>query len=199
MMGEESIQPTDPRVNRFLLGVANLLTLARLLATPVLVWVLLQTPGDRRFDWMAIGMIVALQATDVIDGVLARRARPPDAGRVNPTGEVLDPLADKLYINSAYITLMLLGRAPLWAGGVIVLRDVLILLGWLNAYLRQGVRLLPNALGKAADSLQALALLALLALPGHAASQSLLWLTFAATIASGLSYARLALSAPRHA
>ncbi len=198
-MEENRTQQIDPRVNRFLLGVANLLTLARLLATPALVWVLLQTPLDRRFDWMAIGMIVALQATDVLDGILARRARPPDAGRVNPTGEMLDPLADKLYINSAYITLLLLGRVPPWAGGIIVARDLLILLGWLSAYLRWGVRLLPNALGKTADSLQALALLTVLALPGHVASQSLLWLTAAMTVASGLSYAKLALNAPRHA
>ncbi len=186
-------------VNHFLLGVANLLTLARLLATPVLVWVLLQTPGERRFDWIAIGVIVALQATDVLDGFLARRARPPGAIRVNPTGEMLDPLADKLYLNSAYITLMVLGRVPVWAGAIIVARDVLILLGWLGAYLQWGVRLLPNVLGKATDSMQALALLALLAAPGHAAPEALLWLACALSVASGFSYAKSALDAPQQA
>jgi len=186
-------------VNHFLLGLANVLTIARLLATPVLVWVLLQTPGERRFDWIAIGVVVAMQATDVLDGFLARRARPPGAARVNPTGEMLDPLADKLYLNSAYITLMLLGRVPLWAGGLIVARDVLILLGWIGVYLQWGVRLLPNGLGKTTDSLQALALLTLLAAPGHAATHALLWVVCGLTVASGFSYAKSAFSTPQQA
>lgn len=186
-------------MNHFLLGLANVLTIARLLATPVLVWVLLQTPGERRFDWIAIGVVVAMQATDVLDGFLARRARPPGAARVNPTGEMLDPLADKLYLNSAYITLMLLGRVPLWAGGLIVARDVLILLGWIGVYLQWGVRLLPNGLGKTTDSLQALALLTLLAAPEHIATQTLLWIVCALTVASGFSYAKSALSTPQQA
>lgn len=191
--------PTTRRVNHFLLGVANVLTIARLLATPVLIWVLLQTPGERRFDWIAIGVVVAMQATDVLDGFIARRARPPEAARVNPTGEMLDPLADKLYLNSAYITLMILGRVPVWAGGLIVARDVLILLGWIGAYLQWGVRMLPNALGKATDSLQALTLLMLLAAPGYTATQALLWVVGALTVASGFSYAKSALESPQQA
>lgn len=192
-------QGADIRVNYFLLGVANLLTITRLLATPVLVWVLLQTPLDRQFDWIAIGVIVALQATDVLDGFIARRARPPEASRVNPVGEALDPLADKLYLNSSYITLALLGRAPVWAVSLIVLRDVLILGGWIGTYLQWKVRLLPNGLGKATDSLQALTLLALLAIPGNAALPVLLWTVGALTIASGVSYLRQALNAPQQA
>lgn len=192
-------RPADLRVNHFLLGVANVLTIARLLATPVLVWVLLQTPADRQFDWIAIGVIVALQATDVLDGFIARRARPPEASRVNPLGEMLDPLADKLYLNSAYITLAVLSRAPVWAVGLIVLRDVLILLGWIATYLQFEVRLLPNALGKATDSFQAITLLTLLAAPGTAVSQGFLWVVGALSIASGFSYLKQALQAPEHA
>ena len=112
---------------------------------------------------------------------------------------MLDPLADKLYINSAFITLMVLGRVPVWAGGMIVARDVLILLGWIGAYLQWGVRLLPNVLGKATDSLQALTLLMLLGAPEHAATQALLWIVCALTVASGFSYAKSALSTPQQA
>lgn len=195
MPTERKLQ-TDIPVNYFLLGVANVLTLCRLLATPVLIWVLLQTPGNRRYDWIAIAVIVALQATDVLDGFIARRARPPGLTRVNPLGEALDPIADKLYLNSAYVTLAVLGRAPVWIVGLIVARDILILLGWIATYLQSHIRLLPNALGKLTDSSQALTLLVLIAAPGHLAARALLWLVCALTIASGLSYARQALEAP---
>ncbi|MBI1358309.1 MAG: hypothetical protein GC160_28575 [Acidobacteria bacterium] len=198
-MGEQPTQRMERRVNWFLLKVANALTLARLCGAPVLIWVLLQTPLDRRFDWIAIGVILGLQTTDVLDGWLARRAKPDIHARVNPTGEMLDPVADKLYMNGAYITLMALGRVPLWAGGFVVARDLLILLGWIAAYLRSGVRLLPNLLGKAADSVQALALLMVLALPDNTVSTALLVLVAGLTVVSGVSYAKNALAPPQQA
>ena len=185
------------RVNRFLLRVANTLTLARLCATPLLVLLLLQTPENPMFDWFALGLIVVLQLSDVLDGYLARQAQ--GKLRVNPTGEILDPIADKLYINSAYITLMLIGRVPIWLGLLIVTRDVLILGGWVLKYFRSGVRIMPNVWGKAADSVQALLLVLILLNPPAVALQSFMWLAAGLTVISGFAYFRVALTPPREA
>jgi CDP-diacylglycerol--glycerol-3-phosphate 3-phosphatidyltransferase len=183
------------RVSRGLLKVANSLTMLRLLATPILVYLLLNTSRFRRYDWYALALIAVLQATDILDGYLARQAKGPV--RIRTLGEVLDPIADKLYINSAVIALAWIGRLPMLVGGIIVLRDALILTGWVATYLGTGVRLLPNKLGKAADSLQAFLLVFVLLRPPDQLLHIVIWITVGLTIASGFLYLKGALSA-RH-
>jgi CDP-diacylglycerol--glycerol-3-phosphate 3-phosphatidyltransferase len=187
---------SESSVSWTLLRVANGLSLARLLSAPLVVWAVLRTADTAENDWFAVGLVVALQATDVLDGILARRAKRGDPRRrLNPFGEAIDPVADKLYINCAYVTLTILGRVPLWAGGLIVARDVAILFGWVTKYLLTGVRLLPNAVGKAADATQALTLIVLLARPEPTVSTAFLWLVVALSIASGAAYAHMAWTA----
>lgn len=183
------------RVSRSLLKVANSLTMLRLLATPLLVYLLLNTVRFRRYDWYALALIAVLQATDILDGYLARQAK--GSVRIRTMGEILDPIADKLYINSAVIALAWIGRVPMWAGGIIVLRDALILAGWLATYLGTGVRLLPNKLGKAADTFQAALLILVLLRPPAQLLNAVLWVTAVLTIASGFIYLKGALGA-RH-
>lgn len=183
------------RVSRGLLRLANSLTMLRLLATPVLVYLLLNTVRFRRYDWYALGLIALLQATDILDGYLARQAK--GSVRIRTMGEILDPIADKLYINSSVIALAWIGRVPMWAGGVIVLRDALILAGWLATYLGTGVRLLPNKLGKVADTLQAALLILVLLRPPAPLLDAVIWMTVVLTIASGFLYLKGALRA-RH-
>ena len=195
------IEPAEsgnaPAVNHSLLRVANLLTLARLLATPLLVYLLLRTVEEPRFDLYALLAIIVLQATDVLDGIVARQARGQAPQGVNPAGEVLDPIADKLYINSAIVTLAVIGRIEWFVAGLIVARDMLILLGWSARYVFSGIRLLPNRLGKAADASQALLLIVVLLRPGPEVVSTAAWIVVALTILSGLSYARMALFEPR--
>ena len=179
-------------INWSLLRVANALTITRLIAVPLVVWVIFQTGSTTELDWVAVSLVVGLQLTDMLDGYLARHAKHGEEVRVNPLGEVLDPIADKLYINGAFVTLMLIDRVPTWAGGLIVARDFAIALGWVAKYLLTGIRTLPNLLGKAADSSQALALVVVLARPAESVSNAVLWLAVGLTIASGLSYARKA-------
>jgi CDP-diacylglycerol--glycerol-3-phosphate 3-phosphatidyltransferase len=183
------------RVSRGLLRVANSLTMLRLLMTPVLVYLLLNTVRFHHYDWYALGLIAALQATDILDGYLARQAK--GSVRIRTIGEILDPVADKLYINGSVIALAWVGRLPMWAGGVIVLRDALILAGWLATYLGTGVRLLPNKLGKAADTCQAVLLVLVLLRPPAQLLDAVIWIAVALTIASGFLYLKGALSA-RH-
>jgi CDP-diacylglycerol--glycerol-3-phosphate 3-phosphatidyltransferase len=167
----------------------------RLLTTPILVYLLLNTVRFRRYDWYALALIAVLQATDILDGYLARQAK--GSVRIRTMGEILDPIADKLYINSSVIALAWIGRLPMWVGGVIVLRDALILAGWLATYLGTGVRLLPNKLGKAADTFQAVLLILVLLRPPPPLLNVVIWTTVVLTIASGFLYLKGALSA-RH-
>jgi phosphatidylglycerophosphate synthase len=95
------------------------------------------------------------------------------------------------------IALTWVGRIPEWAGGLIVLRDALILAGWLATYLGTGVRLLPNKLGKAADTFQAALLILVLLRPPQTLLSAVIWITVSLTIASGFLYLKGALSA-RH-
>lgn len=174
--------------------IANALTLTRLLATPLVVWLLVEAHRDEsRAPW-ALALIIFLQATDLLDGFLARRAGAARGERLNPAGEILDPIADKLYINSAYVTLAVVGRVPAWAAGVVVARDASILVGWLARYLTAGDRLLPNILGKTADATQALALILIVAAVPTSLQAVALWLVVGMTVLSGLSYARTAFS-----
>jgi CDP-diacylglycerol--glycerol-3-phosphate 3-phosphatidyltransferase len=182
-------------INWPLLRVANALTLTRLIAAPLVIWVIYHTGDTVDLDWIAVSLVVALQLTDMLDGYLARQAKHGDTRRVNPLGEVLDPIADKLYINGAFLMLMWIGRVPLWAGGLIVARDFGIAVGWITKYLSTGVRLLPNLLGKAADSSHALALVVVLARPAAEVSNAVLWLAVILTVLSGLSYAKEAWTA----
>ena len=181
-------------INWSLLRVANALTILRLASVPLVIWVIYQTDFDPEKDWLAVSLVVGLQVTDILDGYLARQAKHGEKLRVNPLGEVLDPIADKLYINGAFLTLIAVGRIPLWAGGLIVARDFGIALGWIAKYALTGVRLLPNMLGKAADSSHALALVVVLARPAAAVSNAVLYLAVALTVASGVSYAHKALT-----
>lgn len=80
--------------------------------------VLLMYPG-RTLAVVSAGVFVVVCLTDWLDGYLARRM-----GIVTTLGKFLDPLADKLLINTAFIMLIPLGRVPAWAVALIVAREV---------------------------------------------------------------------------
>ena len=68
-------------------------------------------------------MIIAF-LTDVGDGYFARKMN-----QVTETGKIIDPLADKVFVNTVIIVLLIPGSIPLWFGFPVLLRDVLIILG----------------------------------------------------------------------
>lgn len=102
---------------------SNLLTLARLvLLIPTLIY--LRRSNAR---WQAAGCISVAMLTDALDGFLARRRN-----EVSPLGEILDPIADKLVLDTTAITLSQTRGFPWWATGLLLLRDMGILLAaWL--------------------------------------------------------------------
>jgi cardiolipin synthase (CMP-forming) len=131
----------------------NLITLFRILLTPVLVWMLL----DDRFP-AALAVFFLAGATDGLDGLVARVFH-----QKSKLGAYLDPLADKFLLVSSFVVLALLGRLPPGLAVIVVVRDCFIVLG-LAALLYRHVRveIKPVALSKATTAFELLTVLAVL-------------------------------------
>ncbi|HVN41550.1 MAG TPA: CDP-alcohol phosphatidyltransferase family protein [Steroidobacteraceae bacterium] len=100
----------------------NLLCILRiLLVIPVADWIL-----QERYPLVLLLFAVAA-FTDGLDGFLAKTF-----SWTSELGRVLDPLADKLLLVTAFVCLSLVGHAPWWLTGAVLLRDVVIVLGALS-------------------------------------------------------------------
>jgi cardiolipin synthase len=143
--------------------LANLLTLGRIALVPV--FIVLLAGGTPRGAAQALGVFALAAATDVVDGVVARRL-----DQRTRLGAFLDPVADKLLLLAGYVMLWRLAVVPGWLIGLVLLREVLISSGTLWA-VKAGVTGAgePTRLGKHSTFLQVITLiLALLALArGH--------------------------------
>ena len=101
-------------------NVANIVTVARILLAPVFVVLLLLDGGaDGALRYVAAGLFILASATDGIDGYLARRRN-----LVTDAGKLLDPIADKVLIGGALISLSVLGEVAWWVTIVILVREV---------------------------------------------------------------------------
>ena len=121
--------------------VPNTLSMARLAGVPVFLWLVLGPEAD---GW-ALGLLMVSGITDFLDGYLARKLNQRSA-----LGEILDPVADRLYILAVVVGLALREVIPWWFAVVLPLRDLLL---WvLVPFLRtRGYSALPvHFLGKAA-------------------------------------------------
>ncbi len=161
----------------------NLLTILRLLLLPLFLTLLIYR---RPAPALAILMLSAL--TDALDGLLARWLDQRTA-----IGSFLDPLADKLLSVSGFVTFALIGPIPAWFVIIVISRDVIISLGALVLYLHDGrLEIAPSLIGKTAMLGQfatlALTLLFQLDAVGERLWHSVLVLTAALTVASGLQY-----------
>jgi CDP-diacylglycerol--glycerol-3-phosphate 3-phosphatidyltransferase len=83
-------------------NIPNALTMLRIFMVPLLVVVLLTEIPDREFWGLGIFLLAAL--TDLLDGIVARRTK-----TTTTTGAMLDPIADKLLMSAAFISLVELG------------------------------------------------------------------------------------------
>ncbi|MFQ5778584.1 MAG: CDP-alcohol phosphatidyltransferase family protein [Terriglobia bacterium] len=166
--------------------LANQLTLLRMALIPFFAVALLSEHNG----W-AMGLLLAAGASDLLDGMLARRLQ-----QRTSVGAYLDPIADKLLLSTAFIVLAIRGQVP-WEVSIIVLgRDVLILAIGLVIIVGAGFRPFPPSVyGKACTTAQVvtvfLVVLTLLA-PYRlllSVKAGLLWLTVALTVVSGVHYA----------
>ena len=105
------------------MSVANLITLARLLAAPLAIWLVLD---DRMAP--AFWLFVAAGLSDAVDGFIAKRF-----DQRSRLGALLDPVADKVLLLSMFVTLGVAGQLPNWIVILVVFRDILIIGGFLLA------------------------------------------------------------------
>jgi len=107
------------------LSIPNLITLARILLVPVVVWAIATGAMHVAFLLFLVAAI-----SDGVDGFLAKRF-----DMKTDLGAYLDPLADKVMIVSIYVTLASTGTIPLWIVILVVSRDIMIvgaiILSWL--------------------------------------------------------------------
>jgi len=108
-------------------NLPNYITLSRIAAIPLIIWVLTTTRFSARELTLRVslasGIFILASITDGLDGYLARRR-----GQITTMGMLLDPLADKLMIAAAYITLVRLipDVVSIWVAVIIVGREFLI-------------------------------------------------------------------------
>jgi len=107
-------------------NLPNSITLTRIFSIPLLIW-LLSTNHFRGMDGeqeiLASALFIAASITDGIDGYLARKR-----GQITTMGMLLDPLADKLLIAAAFVTLVQFNPSlvPAWVAVVIIAREFLV-------------------------------------------------------------------------
>lgn len=128
------------------MNVPNSLTLIRIFLVPLLVVVLL-TRGEN-FELWGVAILLAAALTDWLDGHLARKR-----AQITNLGMLLDPIADKLLISAAFITLVELRLAPAWMVVIIVGRELAVL-GLRTIATAEGFTVAVSELGKAKMVLQ---------------------------------------------
>lgn len=161
-------------------NLPNGLTFLRLILAPLIVVLLV----DGAFSWALLLFLLAA-ITDGLDGFLARSRR-----ERTEFGRVLDPVADKILLGSAFFTLAFLGRLPLWLVVIAVGRDLVLMVGSCILYFTNGrLGYPPSAIGKLTTGLQILTVLAAMTIvAGDAVLSPVIWATGAVTILSGLDY-----------
>src|SRR5262249_41183599 len=166
------------------INLPNALTLLRIFLVPFLVVVLLTKFEGREI----VGLVIFLTAvaTDFLDGWLARRR-----SEITTLGTLLDPIADKLLISAAFISLVELGLAPAWMVVVVIGREFAVS-GLRSIASQRGVVIPASGWGKAKMTTQIAAVSLLILAERHEVfrlpGRILLWLVVAVALLSGTEY-----------
>ena len=165
----------------FPLNLPNTLTLLRIFLVPVVVVALLdETPNG---DAIAAGVFALAALTDGLDGYIAR-----SRGDITTFGKLMDPLADKLLVTAALVSLVSLGRLEAWIAMVIIAREFAVT-GLRGVAAEQGVVIQASVLGKIKTAIQVVAIVALIATdPAPLGVDILVYVMLAVTVASGVDY-----------
>lgn len=168
------------------MGLANLLTLARIALIPLFIFLLM---SDAQGAYWQAALVFALAAvTDSIDGYVARHYN-----QVTRLGTFLDPLADKLLITAALVCLVVLQTVPAWIVIIILAREIIIT--WLRIIkARQGVSIPASWSGKLKTVTQIFAIMIIILAPlyrqfiSYPLGTWAIYIAMAITVISGAEY-----------
>jgi CDP-diacylglycerol--glycerol-3-phosphate 3-phosphatidyltransferase len=177
------------------MNLPNALSVLRIFFVPLLLAVMLRR--DIELDtgafvitkeWLALAIFLFAAGTDLLDGYIARRRR-----QVTKLGKLLDPVADKLLISAAFISLVELGRVHAWMVVIIVGREFAVN-GLRSIASAEGFQIAASDLGKTKMAAQVVAVsLLLIAPPGTFLAELAhisLWLVVLFAIVSMIEYFR---------
>jgi CDP-diacylglycerol--glycerol-3-phosphate 3-phosphatidyltransferase len=175
------------------MNLPNFLTVLRIFFVPVLIVVLLtRSPNvvlwgfPMHFEVWGVLILLAAAATDWADGYFARRNR-----QITTLGILLDPIADKLLISAAFISLVDMHLVAGWMVVIIIGREFTIL-GLRNIASAEGFTIAASALGKTKMVLQVCAVAVLIVGARHPSirpvSTVLLWLVVVSALVSAAQY-----------
>jgi CDP-diacylglycerol---glycerol-3-phosphate 3-phosphatidyltransferase len=176
------------------MNLPNALTIGRIFLVPLLVVVLLTKFEGRlilgvRKELVGAAIFGLASLTDVLDGYLARRRK-----QITTLGQLMDPLADKLLITAALVSLVQMDLAPAWMVAVILGREFAVTVLRSIAHAR-GVIIPASPLGKFKMISQVVAILLLILgrehlQQFHVLGTIALWIAVVTAIASGVDYYR---------
>lgn len=178
------------------MNLPNVLTLSRIFLVPLLVAVLLRKDAIQldtglvvvTREVIALFIFLAAALTDFLDGYLARRRR-----QITTVGKLLDPIADKILVSGALISLVELNRVAAWMVVLIVSREFAVS-ALRNVALSRGVAIAASEIGKAKMVAQIMAVSLLILAPRspviEQAGYVVLWLALLITVVSMVDYFR---------
>ncbi|HHW91619.1 MAG TPA: CDP-diacylglycerol--glycerol-3-phosphate 3-phosphatidyltransferase [Firmicutes bacterium] len=136
------------------MNLANKLTIVRIILVPIfMLFVLLKIPYG---DFIAAGVFGLAAATDSLDGYIARKRK-----EVTKFGKFIDPLADKLLVTAALLSLVELGRLGAWVAMIIIGREFAVT-GLRVIAASEGIVIAASKLGKLKTVFQIMAIMAIL-------------------------------------
>ncbi len=171
------------------LTLANKITIGRILAVPFFITALLSYSADQDYlRYVALGVFLFAVISDVVDGYIARVH-----DQKTQIGAILDPLADKILLISAFVCLYAVGHElpgiyfPIWLVVAVISRDVMLVVGSVLVFMFHGkLGISVSVWGKAATFFQAACVIGLLL---QWPWTSILWYAaFIFTVVSGLDY-----------
>ncbi len=132
------------------MNMPNLLTLIRVLLTPVFVILII----NKYFEWALLTFAIA-GITDGLDGLIARLTH-----QRTELGAYLDPIADKLLTFAGFISLAIIEMIPSWLVVIVITRDIIILVGFLVMFLTNyHPKIDPSLLSKITTAFQIITIL----------------------------------------
>jgi len=190
--------PTGPPRS---VNLPNSITLTRIFSIPLLMWILSSSrfaSGNGERELLASLVFIAAAMTDGIDGYLARKR-----GQITTMGILLDPLADKLLIAAAFVTLVQLNPSlvPAWIAVVVIGREFLVS-GLRGIAASEGFTIEASELGKLKMVVQIVAVVAVILdhrwkevpvyghyiFPIHWIAYLAIWFTVCVSLVSAIDY-----------